>query len=318
MSTLQIGVLPVTNVYPYLGYQLGHFVTEGSSSALHLYPSAAAVRESIQDGVLNGFQADLITALVLLDAGVDLRVVRHVGMSSPPQFGLVSGADSGIMSAEQLSGARIGVSMNTVVQYLTEQMLAGAGVSLDEVELVDVPDIQEREAMLSAGELDAATLPEPLLHKSIEGGANLLIDEAVVDYVPEAIAFTADIVANEAEEVSKFLSAYEKVVTDLNQFETYEEGIQWAGGEPLLAQVAAVAAINSHPTVQFWYLLLHTPIWTAPTAARVPSEAEFAVIQDWALAAGLVSEARAYEDVVDGSFLPEAMADNGDASDGDE
>ncbi len=39
--------------------------------------------------------------------------------------------------------------------------------------------------------------------------------------------------------------------------------------------------------------------------ASVPSEDEFASVHDWALEVGVIEEAQAYEDVVDGAYLPE-------------
>ena len=317
VEKLVIGVLPVFNASPYTGYMFGRFQEAGSSSALLLYPSAASLREAVSDGDVNGIQADLITTLVLLEAGQDLRLVRHIGIASPAQFGLVSAADSGIMSAEDLRGARIGVSLNTIVQYLTDLMLASAGIGIDEVELVDVPDIRAREAMLTAGELDAATLPEPYLYHSQQAGARLLIDDSVVDYVPEALAFTADILANEGAEVRLFLAVYEQYLNWLNLSTTYEEAIEQLGGDEFLRNVDAIARRLDHPVMHHWNLIANTPIWPALETARVPTAEEFAFVQDWALAAGLVSAARAYEDVVDDRYLPEAMAD-GDASDGDD
>ena len=59
-------------------------------------------------------------------------------------------------------------------------------------------------------------------------------------------------------------------------------------------------------------LLVQAETWPSMTAARVPTEEEFAHVQGWALAAGLVMEARAYEDVIDGSYLPEMMDDDMD------
>ena len=60
-------------------------------------------------------------------------------------------------------------------------------------------------------------------------------------------------------------------------------------------------------------------IWPSLTPARVPTQEEFAHAQNWALNVGLVMEARAYEDVIDGSYLPEMMADDMDEmSDEDE
>lgn len=124
---LRIGILPVMNIYPFYANPLGYFAEAGVSVKMVPVFSAQELREGIAAGELDGFQADLITTLVLLDEGFDVRLVRHVGLVSPPLFGILAYESSGITNAEDLCGARIGISENTVVQYVTDQMLASAG-----------------------------------------------------------------------------------------------------------------------------------------------------------------------------------------------
>ena len=47
----------------------------------------------------------------------------------------------------------------------------------------------------------------------------------------------------------------------------------------------------------------------------MPTEEEFTHARDWALAAGVIMNELAYEDVIDGSYLPEMMDDEMDMDD---
>ena len=321
-ADIRIGILPVMNVYPFYAHPLGYFEEAGVSIEMVPVFSAQALREGLAAGELDGFQADLITTLVLLEEGHDVRLARHVGMGSPPLFGILTHEASGIMSAAELAGARIGISEQTVVQYVTDLMLASAGVDPGEVEYVNIPLIIERQEMLSAGEIDAATLPQPFYALAEQAGAAVLIDDAVLDYVPEAIGFRAEALAEKGDQVRAFFSAYERAVVGINAHETFEDGLAWVG-EEIRGALQATFEGGSERVLELLNLLRAAGIWPALTEARVPTAEEYAHAQEWALAAGLVSEARAYEDVVDGSYLPEMMsddemADDGDAGDGDE
>ena len=63
---LRIGILPVMNIYPFYAGPLGYLEEEGVSVQLVPVFSAQELREGIAAGELDGFQADLITTLVLL------------------------------------------------------------------------------------------------------------------------------------------------------------------------------------------------------------------------------------------------------------
>ena len=310
---LRIGMLPVMNVHPFYAGPLGYFEEAGVSVQMVPVFSAQELREGIASGELDGFQADLITTLVLLEEGYDVRLVRHVGLVSPPLFGILAFEASGIMSVADLAGARIGISEKTVVQYVTDLMLASAGVDPADVEYVNIPGIEARSEMLAAGEVDAATLPQPFYKSSVGAGANVLIDDSVLAYVPEAISFLSGALMEKGEQVRAFLSGYERALNGINAVDTFEEGAAWLRQALSSSAVITLAAeAGGQRLVRLLGVLQAAEIWPSLTAARVPSEEEFAHAQDWALGVGLVMEARAYEDVIDGSFLPEMMDDDMD------
>ena len=309
---LRFGVLPVMNVYPFYAAPLGYFAEAGVSVRLEPVFSAQELREGLAAGELDGFQADLITTLVLLEEGYDVRLVRHVGLVSPSLFGILASEASGIMSVEDLAGARIGISEQTIVQYVTDLMLIHAGVDPDDVEYVNIPKIGERNQMLAAGAVDAATLPQPFYTLSVQAGANLLIDDSVLEYVPEAISFLSETLTEKGDQVRAFLGAYERALNEINARETREEGVAWLGEEIRAAMRGMLADMGDARVLELIRLLIQAETWPSMTTARVPTAEEFAHAQDWALEAGLVLEARAYEDVIDGSYLPEMMDDDMD------
>ncbi|MCY3936526.1 MAG: ABC transporter substrate-binding protein [Chloroflexi bacterium] len=313
---LRVGGLPVSNGIPSaLALLLGYF--EEAGFAVELVPAASAqeLRELMEAGELDGFQADLITTLVLIENGLDLRLVRHVEMTNHPDFAIVANAASGIESAEELPGASIAISTRTVVQYLADQLLASAGVSPDEVEYVNVPWIFSRYEMLQQGEVDVALLPQPFLAHAVIAGHHVLVDDSAAAYVPEAISFSTAALAEKGDAVRAFLDVYERVLEITNAYEDRESASEEWYNAQLQAQVFAglmrLQATTDPALVDalVQYVTLHdtSGIWIHLSTAAVPTEEEFAHAQDWALAAGLVSETREYENVIDGSFLPEMM-----------
>ena len=317
-ADLRIGLLAVLNAltfsHPWI---LGYFEEEGITVERVAVGSAAKLREAMEAGEVDGFLADLITTLVLIEGGHDLRLVRHVETTNIPHFAIVAHADSGIMSAEDLRGAQIGLSKSTVVQYVTDGMLASVGISPDEVEYVDIPGIVERADLLMAGEIQVATLPLPMWKSAVLAGHTALIDDFAVSYVPEAYTFTAAALAEKGDAVQAYLRAVERSVGELNAFDDFETGLA-ALGEAYLAREQEVADATDAVAMRFFNNVIEARVWVNITTASVPTEEEFTHAQDWALAAGLVSELRAYEDVIDGSYLPEMMGDDMDDMSSDE
>ena len=297
---LRIGALPVLNMLPlYVAHDAGYFDEAGVVVEIVDFLSSKAAQDAVIAGEIDGFQADLVSALVVNEQGGNLRVVRHVGITNIPFVAIIAGRDSGIESVADLAGRQIGLSQDTIIQYLTNSLLASAGMSADDVEYVDTPGIYNRLQLLSDGEIDAATLPEPYATAATLLGNRILIDDSGMDYVPETLNISADTLAEKGEAVSAFLAAYEQAVATINAM---------AGD---IQAYLDFNAANDRGSGQALKSSLTARFIEVPTLsqARVPSEAEFSGVHDWALGAGLISEAQAYADAVTGQFLPEVRVE---------
>ncbi len=287
---LRIGVLPVLNTLPlYVAQAAGYFDEAGVVVELVPFQSGLDRQTALLAGATDASNDDLIGVLLLNAGGVEVRVVRH----DPPAevfFALIAGPGSDLESVADLAGASVGISHNTLIQYLTDAMLASVGMSADQVEYVEVAEIPVRFQLLLQGQIDTATLPEPLIQAALGAGGRVLLDDSALTYVPTVLSFRADTLAEKGDAVRAFLLAYERAVEAINaDAEAFREVMG--------------ANIQMPPPL--------IPILPVPTffTASVPSAEDFAAVQDWALAIGLLEEALAYEDVVDGSYLPEMMAE---------
>ena len=293
---LRIGLLPVLNALPaYIAQDAGYYEEEGLTVELRLLLSAKELTETVLAGELDGLQADLVSALRMNASGGDVRLVRHVGITNQPFVTLMASPRSEIDSASALAGALVGLSHNTIIQYLTDSLLAGADMSAADVEYVEVAKILERYNDLLRGDIDAASLPEPFASLAASYGARALIDDSVMAYVPEALSIRADALMEKGEAVRAFLRAYERAVATLNAMDgdtlSYRQFVDAVGVRPNTMVKSMVAGG-----------VLPVP---ALAPASVPGAQEYAAVHDWALANGLLSVAIAYEEIVDGSYLPQ-------------
>ncbi len=82
----------------------------------------------------------------------------------PPGLGVVwvrsllSAPGSGLRSASDLAGVPIGISKNTIIEYVTDRLLAAEGLDQKKITKKSVPVIPERYQLLLQGQLKAATL----------------------------------------------------------------------------------------------------------------------------------------------------------------
>ena len=305
LPLLRFGVLPVLNTLPvHVAQAGGYFEEAGVRVQLTPLGSAADLRLALYSGALDGIQADLVTALVMNSAGVELRVVRHNEMTKARFAALVASPWSDIESAAELAGARVGVSRNTVIHYLTDQLIQGAGISGEPVRYEDVENVLNRLYLLVWGRLDAATLPQPHIKLAVDAGGRVLLDDAALDYVPEAVSFRADALAEKGGAVRAFLAAYERAVQTINDL----NGDSMAFRELMYLDERARQTLSSQmPPELFFSLAVSVPKFLP---ASVPTADEFASVHDWALGMEMIEAAQAYETVVDGRYLPPGSADD--------
>ncbi len=162
---VRVGVLPILDTLPlYVAEAQGYFTQEGLTVELVPVASAAERDQLLQAGQLDATISDLVALTLANRESVRLVAVRTAMVATPqyPQFRLLVPGNSTRQSPQELRGVAIGVSQGTVIEYVTTRLLQKAGLAADEITTVAVPKIPDRMALLQSGELEAATLPEPL------------------------------------------------------------------------------------------------------------------------------------------------------------
>jgi NitT/TauT family transport system substrate-binding protein len=287
--TLKIAVLPILDALPmYVADAQGYFKDAGITVEFLPVASAAERDQVMQSGQVDGMINDLTSTVLYNKDAQKIAVVRfaRTASSDKPQFSLLAGKNSGITSPDLLKGVEIGISQNTVIDYLTQRILENAGLAAADIKTINVPAIPDRLQLLNEGQLKAAVLPEPAATLAEQGGAIRVIDDSSLPSVGTSeISFGMNSLKNKPETVKKFLAAIEKATADVNT--------QPAKWDSLLSDKKLVPAplIGKYALPKF------------PTAS-VPSEAQLKDVMAWMIARGLIKQEVPYGQLVDSSFLP--------------
>lgn len=286
LPTLRIAVLPVLNTLPLYVAQAENFYAEAGVN-VELIPFNAARDQQIalQAGEVDGANTDMAVLTLLVNGGVDLRAVRLEPIQGR-YFSIVAGANSGIETLDDLRGVPIAISQNTIIEYLTTEILRNAGFSDDEIVYEEVPQIPVRLELINTGQVAAGTLPEPLTTLAVEiQGATLVGSDEVAAFVPTVLAFSVDVLTEQPEAIFAFLEAYERAVIALEQDpEAYRDVMNANNRIPEPLQ-------GSYPIPSF-------------PRAVVPTPEQTALVVDWMVSVGLLTEPLAYEQLVTVEFLP--------------
>ena len=286
--SLKIGVLGILDTLPmYVAEQEGVFKAQGISVELVPFKSALERDTAFQAGQVEGLLNDLVSTALLNKDADRARVVR-VAMRPVPEkamFRLLLAPQGSVKSPADLRGAEIGISKSTVIEYVTDSLLAGAGLKPGEANYSPIPDIGLRVNSLVEGKIAAATLPEPMASLAIKQGARPLLDDSRSTVGQSVITFSLDAIKKKPGTVSKFLAAYEAGVKALNAAPAkYNDLMVDKGRVP--EPVKGSFTMPPFP------------------AASVPSAAEVDAVTAWMVGKGLLPVAIPFAGMVDASLLP--------------
>lgn len=133
-------------------------------------------------------------------------------------------SDSAITSIEELQGKKIGLVVGSISQNLLDTLLNEKGLSISDVELVNL-GVAELQEALSCGQVDAIVTWEPTLTKlQSNGTAKVLADGSGV-FLGENTIFARDEYLEENPEIVKiFLQQYARATKELvDNKEAYAE-----------------------------------------------------------------------------------------------
>ncbi len=286
-TNLKMGLLPILDTIPfYVAEQKGYFEEEGINVELVPVKSAQERDALMQAGEIDGMLNDLISTGLFNRDDAQIKIVATARRSYPesPQFRVLAAPDSGIVSTSELAGVPIGISQNTVIEYITDRLLQAEGLSPDQIEIVEVSAIPVRFEQLMAGQILAATLPDPLAQGAMAGGAELVVDDSqYTEYSQSVLSFSTEAIESKPNTIKKFLKAWNQAVGDMNsnpdQF------------SDLLIEQGRVPE-----SIQGSYRMPPFP------AGEVPSQTEWQDVVDWLLEKGLIDQPINYEDSVLAGF----------------
>ena len=242
----------------------------------------------VTTGQVDGVLTDLQSVGLLNKDAPKLKAVYTSRRPFPnaPMFRILAGPKTAINAPADLKGVPIGISANTVMEYLTDRMLAGEGLKPEEIAKIEIGQIPVRFEQLMNGNIQAAALPDPLAQGAIAAGAKLIVDDSkYADLSQSVLTFTTDTLSAKPGTVKKFLVAWEKAVNELNANPEKYQGVLIEQG-------------RVPKSIQDTYKMPPFP------GRGVPTEDEVKDVAAWLKAKGLVGRDIPYTDVVDASFLP--------------
>jgi NitT/TauT family transport system substrate-binding protein len=288
-DTIRLALLPVLDVLPFhVAEQNGYFQEMGVQVEPIPVKSAQERDTLMQTGQIDGMMAEPLAVVLFSRDEAQVKVIRiaRQAYADSPLFRILAAPGNDIGTPTSLADVEIGISHNTVIEYITDRMLENAGLSPAQIASQEVSAIPIRFELLINGEIPAATLPDPLASGAIAAGAALVLDDSSVPELSQSIlAFSTDALEAKPEEVRQFLRAWEMAVEELNNNPTaYRDLLIEKGRVPESIQ----GTFQMPPYPQ----------------ASVPNPQQIADVVDWALEKGLIDEKVPFERIVDDSYLP--------------
>ena len=237
LKELTIGVMPDTDSIPFLiAAQQGYFEQEGLKVNIEHFKSAMDRDAALQSGNLDGAVSDMLAVGFARDGGFDVRVTSLTDGS----YKLIAGKNTTAQKAADLAGQDVAVSRNTIIEYVTDQILAHDGLTGDSINKVIIPKIPTRLEMLQNGKLAAATLPEPMASIAVHNGCRYITGSDELGINTGVITFTQQATTDKKAEIQAMYRAYNKAVDYLNTTDRaeYIDAVIEASGFPAEAKEA--------------------------------------------------------------------------------
>jgi len=285
---MRIGVLPIADVVPfYVAEQQGYFLKQGLNIELVPASSAAERDQMMLTEQIDGQVNDLVATVLFNAKSPRIKVVRIAlaASSKSANFWILTPKESAIKSAQDLKGKEIAISQNSVIEYVTQRMLEREGLAPADIKTTSVPAIPTRLQLVQQNQVAAATLPDPFASLAILQGAHIVVDDTKYpEYSMSVITFRTDVLARRANDVKRFLAAYDQAISDIRaKPDQFRNTLIERGRVP----------DQLKDKYQF-------PLFPDPS---IPSQAQWDDVVKWALDRKLIAAPVTYESSVDAGFV---------------
>jgi len=286
---LNVALLPILDTFPFYVAQARGYFDRYAVPVTAIPVSSGLERDQLmQSGAIDGMLNEMATTANFNREQTQVRIVATARKAYPhyPLFRILSAPGSGLSSPADLKGIPIGISKNTIIEYVTDRLLAAGGLSPDQIVKKSVPAIPERYQLLLQGQLKAATLPDPLAKSALEAGAGSVIDDSIHPlYSISVLSFNMEALKTKADAVRQFLKAWNQAAQDIN-------------ADPESYRGLLLQKIRVPKNIQQTYRIPPFPL------REIPGAESWADVMDWMVSKGLLKAPIPYKDSITADYLP--------------
>ncbi|MGD2184718.1 MAG: ABC transporter substrate-binding protein [Desulfobacterales bacterium] len=288
LISLKVALLPILDTLPFHAAQAkGYFDRYGVTVTAVPVGSGLERDQLMQSGAIDGMLNEMGTTANFNRDQVQVRVILSARKAYPhyPLFRVLSAPGSGLSSPADLKGIPIGVSKNTIIEYVTDRLLAANGLTPNQIAKKSVPVIPERFQLLLQGQLKAATLPDPLAKSALQAGAGAVIDDSThPQYSVSVLSFTIQALKVKADAVRGFIKAWNQAAQDIN-------------ADPESYRSLLLQKIRVPKNIQQTYRIPPFPF------REIPSAEQWADVMNWMVSKGLLKAPLPYKESITTQFL---------------
>lgn len=289
-ARIKVGLLPIEDGLPFwVAAAQGYFQEAGVEVELVNFKSADERDVALTAGQIDGAITDTVASTTLVASGAKVKIISLSLGATPAEgrFAVLASPKSQVNSLADLKGVPVAISNNSIIHYVTDKLLEQAGFAPNEIHTLAIPQIPVRFEALMNGQIEAATLPDPLATLAEHLGARVLADDTKMgqNLSQSVILFSEQSLAEKGDGVRKMLAAYNKAVADIV-------------AEPNKFRHQLVEKARLPKEIQDSY-----PV-NAYSPAQLPTRDQLGTVSDWLVAKGVIKAPVAYEALVNGDFLP--------------
>ena len=212
-TKLTVGVMGSIDAVPLvIAKENGYFEEEGVDLDLQIFKAANDRDAALQAGELDGVLCDETAISIYQNSGIDMKITGTTNGS----WTLVAGKDSGITSLSDLKGKKVGISKNTMIEYLADDIALSNGLEVSDIEKVAIPAMPARLEALKNNQIDAAILPAPFNDTAVADGGVEITKIYNKDIMISVTAFLQEVIDKDANAIKGFYNAYNKAIEFIN------------------------------------------------------------------------------------------------------
>ncbi len=286
---LKIGVLYIEDNLPFfVAEQEKSYEKAGLKVELIPFQSAAERDAALQAGQIDGEAADLVAAALLKKGGTDVRI-SSITLGATPQEGrfvLLASPKSNITKVDQLKNVPVAVSQNTIIEYITDQLLLQSGFQPSELKKMSIPKMPLRLQMLVSDQVKAALLPDPLASLAEKQGAKVILDDTKnqTNFSQVVLLFRKASIDEKKDAIKQLVKVYGEAAKSLTDNpDNYRS---------LLIEKAKIPA-----PIKDTY---KSPTFSSPS---LPAEEDLNRVLDWMVNKKLLDQKYTYDEMVEKDLL---------------